>query len=251
MNFSNIRQLSILWVCAFIAAFSLHVGLGARFYFQKSGVSNGTLSQTIMLTFVQDEKTINLDANTDFLDSNADIPDVSTYTEVLHPDLEQESELPESVNEIQSEEVQNTTEKDDFITPVPEIKRKTTVEKIKRKSKAVTEKLDKKGAHLITAGNVVSPESALLAKWLAKVQAQLEKQKNYVVKRRISRAKGTVQLEFKISEQGDIFSSRVVRSSDDEELDRLAMTALQRVGSVPPPPPSKVNKIIRISLIFN
>lgn len=77
------------------------------------------------------------------------------------------------------------------------------------------------------------------------------KAKNYVIGQRTSGAKGTVKLEFRVHEQGNIFSSRVVVSAGDPALDRLAMVALQRVGFFPPPPPSKVNKIIRVSLIFS
>ncbi|WP_455475664.1 TonB family protein [Bartonella sp. B17] len=256
MDFANIRRSLILWISAFVGAISLHVGLGAQFYFRSAGVSNGTLSQTmqtIMLTFVQDQESVNPDINTDLQNVDADTSNVNTDPEVLQSNfLKQESKILESVDEVQSEEVKNTLEKNDFTVPIPKVEHKMPAKK--RRTKAVTKQLDAKVVHTPTInydGNAATLENALLAEWLAKVQAQLEKQKNYVVRQRTSRAKGTVQLEFRVHEQGDIFSRRIVSSSGDKELDRLAMAALQRVGTVPFPPPSKVNKIIRVSLIFS
>lgn len=69
---------------------------------------------------------------------------------------------------------------------------------------------------------------------VSKSTVAIRKAKNYVVGQRTSRAKGTVKLEFRVHERGGIFSSRVVVSAGDPELDRLAMAALQRVGSFPP-----------------
>ncbi|MFT4360926.1 energy transducer TonB [Bartonella bacilliformis] len=98
--------------------------------------------------------------------------------------------------------------------------------------------------------NAKALDDALSTKWLAEVQAQLEKQKKYIMKHRIRRVKGVVRLEFKVHEQGNIFASRIVLSSGDQELDRLAMAAVQRVV-VPSPPLSKINEAIRVFLIFN
>ncbi|WP_455474487.1 energy transducer TonB family protein [Bartonella sp. B30(2025)] len=254
MDFANIRQSSILWICAFVGAFSLHVGLGAKFYFKNTGVGNGTLSQTIMLTFAQDQEIINLDINPDLSSFDTDT-DVHTEPEVLQSDfLESESKISESVGEDQTEEVQDIVEKNNLTIPVPKIEHKIPAQKPIQKIKTVVKQFDKQTRHRSIASyddDAGARENALLVEWLAKVQVQLEKQKNYVVRQRTSRAKGTVQLEFRVREQGDIFSSRIVLSSGDKELDRLAMTALQRVKTVPLPPPSKVNKIIRVSLIFS
>ncbi|MBB5073578.1 protein TonB [Bartonella callosciuri] len=258
MNFANTKRLLTLWLSAFICAFSLHLAVGAQFYFYNTGVRNSTLSSPIMLTFAQE--TFYPDVNTDLSDINTDLSNISTEPEVLQPHLSgQESKILESVDEIQQEESHHHMEQDDFATlkslqkslsqkeernilaekPIPKtVVKQSTVKTIR--SSTTTQ-----------GGNAVARENALLVEWLAKVQAQLERQKEYVVGQRISRAKGTVKLEFRVHEQGHIFSSRVVVSAGDRELDRLAMTALQRVGTFPPPPPSKVNKIIRVSLIFS
>ncbi|WP_034460182.1 energy transducer TonB family protein [Bartonella koehlerae] len=259
MNFSDTRWLLALWIVAFFVAFFLHIVLGAQFYFPSNGVRNGTLSSTIMLTFAQEIVYPDNDANTPNLD--AGLSNLSTEPEVLQPDFpEQESEILKSEDEVQPEEPQQNGEKNDFslLKPLkesfpPKVEHKAFIKKpipifktvlkhsIVEARSSTTNKVSRTAAH----------EDALLVKWLAKVQAQLERQKNYVVKQRTSGEKGTVKLEFRVHEQGNIFSSRVVVSAGDPELDRLAMTALQRVGSFPPPPPSKVNKIIRVSLIFS
>ncbi len=260
MNFASIRRLLILWVGAFICAFFLHIALGAQFYFHTTGVSNDIRSPTIMLTFVQE--TVYSDADTDLPDIDTDLSNVSTEAEVLQPDLiEQELEILEPVDKVQPEELKHTMEKDDFTvlkslekTFSQKVEHKTPDKKSILMSKAMVKQPPVKAVRSSTnsqGGDTAALEDALLVEWLAKVQAQLETQKKYVVEQRISRAKGTVKLEFRVHKQGNIFSSRVVVSAGDPELDRLAMTALHRVGSFPPPPPAKVNKIIRVSLVFS
>ncbi|WP_208441470.1 energy transducer TonB family protein [Bartonella raoultii] len=258
MIFAKTRRLLTLWVGGFICAFSLHIALGAQFYFYNTGIGSDMLSSPIMLNFTQES--LYLDFDTDSVDIDADLSNVSTEQEILQPDLpEQESEILEAMDEVQPEEFQHTVEKDDLTvlksledslpqTSEHEVHIKKTIPKtvIKRPTvKAV------RSSRTIKGGDMAAREDALLIEWLAKVQTQLEKQKSYVVGQRISRTKGTVTLEFRVHEQGSIFSSRIVVSASDPELDRLAMAALQRIGSFPPPPPSKVNKIIRVSLIFN
>ncbi|WP_375641559.1 MULTISPECIES: energy transducer TonB [unclassified Bartonella] len=256
MNFANTKQLLTLWIGAFVGAFFLHVLLGAQFYFQSTGVSNGLLSSEIMLTFVQE--TIYPDVDTDLPDIHTE-SDIHTEPEVLRTDLlEQESEELESVDEVQSEEPQHMAEQDDLKSleePLPQkVEHKAFIKKTIPTPKAVVKRSNAKvvrSSSTNKGGGTAGLEDTLLMEWLAKVQSQLERQKNYVVGQRTSRAKGTVKLEFMVHERGSIFSSRVVVSAGDPELDRLAMAALQRVGSFPPPPPSKVKKIIRVSLIFS
>lgn len=263
MNFSDTRRLLALWIGAFFGAFFFHIALGAQFYFPSIGVRNGTLSSTIMLTFAQE--TVYPDVDTNMPDLNADLSDLSTEPsiepEMLQPDLsEQESEILEPEDEVQPEEPQWNGEKNDFslLKPVkeslpPKVEHKVFIKKpIPILKTAVKHSIvEPRSSTTSQISRIAALEDALLMKWLAKVQAQLEKQKNYVIGQRTSGAKGTVKLEFRVHEQGNIFSSRVVVSAGDPELDRLAMVALQRVGSFPPPPPSKVNKIIRVSLIFS
>ncbi|WP_345118633.1 TonB family protein [Bartonella pachyuromydis] len=260
MIFVNTRRLLALWIGGFICAVSLHMALGAQFYFSDTGVGNGMLSSPIMLTFVQEP--LYSDVDTDSPDIDTDLSNVSTEPEVLPLDFsEQDSEISEAVDEVQSEDLQYTVEKDDFNVlksledPFPQKDEHKVHDK-----KAVPQKAMLKQPTVIKSvrssvaaqgGDTAARADALLREWLTKVQAQLEKQKSYVVGQRISRTKGTVTLEFRVHEQGSVFSSRVVASAGDLELDRLAIAALQRVGSFPPPPPSKVNKIIRVSLIFN
>ncbi len=256
MNFENTTQLLTLWIGAFVGALFLHVLLGAQFYFQSTGVSNGLLSSEIMLTFVQE--TIYPDVDTDLSDIHTE-SDINTEPKVLQSDLlEKESEELESVDEVQSEEPQHMVEQDDLKSleePLPQkVEHKAFIKKTIPMPKAVVKRSNAKVVRSSSTNKGVSTaglEDMLLMEWLAKVQSQLERQKNYIVGQRTSRAKGTVKLEFMVHKKGSIFSSRVAVSAGNPELDRLAMAALQRVGSFPPPPPSKVNKIIRVSLIFS
>ncbi|MCZ2328522.1 TonB family protein [Bartonella sp. F02] len=263
MNFANTKHLSILWIGAFFIAFSLHVVLGVQLYFQNIGVSSDVVSPVMTITFVQEI------THTDFDRENIDADlDRGMDPEVQQFDFfkqDQEMLVPE-INEFKLEEtplenLQPVAQKNDFIASqslkqnlAPEMTRKIIVKKTSEISKIV-----KKQHHDVKAArshvsaqknNAATLEDMLLMQWLTKVQEQLEKQKQYVVRQRISYAKGTVQLEFRVHEHGYIVSRRIARSSGDKDLDRLAMAALQRVGILPPPPLSKVNKIIRVSLIF-
>ncbi|MCZ2158159.1 TonB family protein [Bartonella sp. 220] len=260
MIFTNTRRLLTLWVGAFICAFSLHIVLGAQFYFQNTGVSKAMLSPIVMLTVVQEAAYPDVD--TDFSDLEKDLSNMNTEPEELQSDLsKQESENLDTMDEVQPDELQHTEEKGDFAIlkslekPFPqEVERKVIDKKPIPIPKTIVKQSTVKRTRSSTIhqdGDSAAREDALLVEWLAKVQTQLEMQKKYVVGQRNSPAKGTVKLEFRVHEQGSIFSSRVVVSAGDPELDRLAMAALSRVGSFPPPPPSKVNKIIRVSLIFS
>ncbi|EJF78331.1 TonB family domain-containing protein [Bartonella birtlesii LL-WM9] len=255
MIFANTRRLLALWIGGFICAFSLHIALGAQFCFYSTGVSNGTPSFPIMLTFLQENLSPNFD--TDAADIDTSLSNASIDPEILQPDfLEQDSEMLEVVDKNQPEE---SYHKDDLtvlksleeLTPQKsehEVRIQKTISKIIAKRSTVKAV---RSSSAIQGGDTATREDALLIEWLAKIQEQLEKQKKYVIRQRISRTKGTVTLEFRVHEQGSIFSSRVMVSAGDPELDRLAMAVLQRVSSFPPPPPSKVNKIIRVSLIFS
>ncbi|EJF89788.1 energy transducer TonB family protein [Bartonella melophagi] len=260
MNFANTRRLSILWIGAFMSALSLHAALGVQFYFQNVNVSDSVFPPAIMLTFAQEISHPNINTNTDL--------------EILQSSvLEQEQKISElALNEVQSmesqfsekmqssQELQPVIEKNDFIiekalkkSQTSKMEHKALVKKALSVSKIAAKQSDAKSVHsfAVSEDNYTKLDDALSMQWLAKVQAQLERQKNYVMRHRTTHAKGMVQLEFKVHKQGNIFSSRIVLSSNDQELDRLAMAALQRAGILPPPPLSKENKIIRISLIFN
>ncbi|EJF75230.1 energy transducer TonB [Bartonella alsatica] len=260
MIFANMRRLLALWVGGFICAFSLHIALGAQFYFYSIGVSSGTLSSPIMLTFSQEILYPDVDINSPDIDT--ELSNTSTELEVFQPDFSgQEAEMLEAVDEVKPEELQHTVKKDEFEIiksleePLPQkAEHKAFAKEMIPISKTMVKQSTIKMARPSTisqGGDAAAREDMLLIEWLAKIQAQLERQKKYVVKQRVSRTKGTVTLEFKVSKQGSISSSRVMVSSGDPKLDRLAMAALQRAGSFPPPPLSKVNKIIRVSLIFS
>ncbi|MCZ2203825.1 energy transducer TonB family protein [Bartonella sp. A05] len=241
MNCTNIERLATLWIGAFVGAFSLHIALGALFYFQNAGVSGGTLAPVVMLTFAEEIIHPNVDTTLEEQQLEESQPEVLELEESKLEELE--SEEPE-LEKLQPEE-SHIVEKNDFIAPKP--LKKSLPPKILPKpvAKQYKEKIARSSAVRSVENN------ALLAQWVAKVQEQLERQKNYVVDQRTSNVKGTVQLEFRVHEQGNIFAGRIALSSGDPELDRLAMEVLQRVGVFPPPPLSMVNKTIRVSLIFS
>ncbi|WP_455477413.1 TonB family protein [Bartonella sp. B41] len=260
MNLFNTERLLILWASSFICALLLHVMLVMQFYFQNIGVSKGAFSPTIMLTLTQEA--VYLNSNEDFLnDNDMNLSNIDTVPETSNPDsLEQEFEVLEQAEEIQQKDSQHTEENGfvlskPFEKPIPQnMEDKSFVKKQLPKPKTLAKRSNAKVMHSSSSAtnwNAGVLESTLSEKWLAKIQEQLERQKKYAVGQRTGAAKGTAQLEFRVREQGNIFSSRIVRSTGNQELDKLAMEVLQRVGTFPPPPPSEVNKIIRVSLIFS
>lgn len=247
MNRINMARFSILglWMAAFVAAFLLHLGLGISLYLQSISVGMSVLQPAIMLTFANER-----------IDTTAHA--------VLDHDLDKDSgELPsklleskQSEEEIHSKEPQAIEKKGAFIeqrflrrVPPRKVKRK----EISKKELSMSGKRDTKKMRSSVAdkeGSIGAFGSVLSSQWLEKVRERLEVQKNYIIRHRIGYEKGTVQLEFRVNGHGEIFSNRIRYSSGDQELDLLAMTALKRVGLLPPPPRSEVEKIIRISLIF-
>ncbi|KZM37866.1 energy transducer TonB [Bartonella bacilliformis] len=266
MNDAITERLSTLWVGAFIVALSLHVALGVQFYFQNVGAHNYIVSPSIMLAFEQEiiHPDLSIDTDLEVLQDDFVKLDHDMLEPVLHETQPEEfSPLEETLSseKFQStEELQSITEKNDFMVPKPlkkssplEREQENIIQKSSSVLKAKIRKSDEKTIDSFTSSkqnNAEALDDALSKKWLAEVQAQLERQKKYIMRQRIRRVKGVVRLEFKVHEQGNIFASRIALSSGDQELDRLAMAALRRVV-VPPPPLSKMNETIRVFLIFN
>jgi protein TonB len=74
------------------------------------------------------------------------------------------------------------------------------------------------------------------AKWQAKVLAWLNRHKRYPSGPKSRHEQGSVRVAFTIDASGRITSSRVTRSSGNDELDRAALDMVRRSSPVPAPP---------------
>lgn len=75
-------------------------------------------------------------------------------------------------------------------------------------------------------------------KWVAKLQAHVERQRRFLSRRMGSGARGTVSISFVIDPTGRVLSARISGSSGDAKLDQLALQTVQRASPVPAPPPA-------------
>ncbi|ALE04010.1 energy transducer TonB [Bartonella ancashensis] len=259
MSYANIERLSVVWICAFFVAIFLHFAFWMQFYFHKMSVASrqgDVFFPTVMLTFTQEGAQSDLDEefHSDFLDFGKDSQEMLEL--VAYED---------GSKEIQSfEEQEFISNRSDFI--VQEFQKKASLpeeksevgEESKVEELSITQKNQRNKGHTETAqlstfgkhNSTRMYDNTLLAQWFAKLQAQLERQKKYLMRKRIRHVNGIVQLEFKVQEQGEVVFYRIAQSSGNNELDHLAIVALQR-ASFPPPPYSNINEKIRVSLIFN
>lgn len=94
---------------------------------------------------------------------------------------------------------------------------------------------------------------ASTAKWNSKLQAHLERNKRYLLRRFGSSNKGIVGLNFTIDPAGNVLSTRVQRSSGNQKLDQLALEMVKRASPMPVPPPAiaKPRLPINVPVKFN
>lgn len=76
------------------------------------------------------------------------------------------------------------------------------------------------------------------AKWSAKLQAHLERQKRFVERRSGVRGRGVAQLSFVIDPVGNVLSARIAGSTGNNQLDQMALDLVKRASPVPAPPPA-------------
>jgi len=83
-------------------------------------------------------------------------------------------------------------------------------------------------------------ESNAVPTWKRQVVRQLERNKRYPAAAQARDEKGVAQLEFSIDRQGHLRSSRIVRSSGSDVLDRETLELVKRAEPFAAPPPAIV-----------
>ncbi|EKT60953.1 TonB family protein [Providencia sneebia] len=98
----------------------------------------------------------------------------------------------------------------------------------------------------IMAGKNVNGENQI---YLAKVRAEIERNKKYPRQARQRRVSGRVGVEIIIDNQGNIIDAQVVKSSGNTSLDNSALTAARQARSSGPPPKTFA-KVIKMQIEF-
>ena len=82
------------------------------------------------------------------------------------------------------------------------------------------------------------PSAAQVASWHRKVALQIERNKGYPVAARARRETGIAEVAFSIDRQGQVVSSRIVRTSKSAALDQETLDTVKRAQPFPQPPPN-------------
>ncbi|MBI3701668.1 MAG: energy transducer TonB [Afipia sp.] len=81
-------------------------------------------------------------------------------------------------------------------------------------------------------------DSNAVPTWKRQVATKLERNKKYPSAAQAREEKGVVQLEFSVDRQGHLKSSRIVKSSGSDTLDRETLDLVQRAQPFAAPPPA-------------
>jgi protein TonB len=91
--------------------------------------------------------------------------------------------------------------------------------------------------------------SNALADWKTRVVGLLERNKRYPSA--ANGEKGVAQVEFRITRQGNVVSTRIVKSSGSAPLDQETLDLVRRVQPFPPPPPEMPGATVGLMLPMN
>lgn len=91
-------------------------------------------------------------------------------------------------------------------------------------------------APMQTQFNLVS--SNAIPTWTRQVASKLERNKRYPAAAQAKGERGVTELEFSVDRQGHLVSSRIVRSSGSDSLDRESLDLVRRAQPFTPPPAS-------------
>jgi protein TonB len=91
-------------------------------------------------------------------------------------------------------------------------------------------------ASATTAPTAAAARKAQLVSWKRKLALHLQRSKRYPREAQIHRETGTSKVSFVIDRHGHVVSSKIVKGSGSEALDRETLALLQRAQPLPEPP---------------
>jgi periplasmic protein TonB len=92
---------------------------------------------------------------------------------------------------------------------------------------------------------------ASVATWRSQIVTILEHNKRYPSEARARGEQGVTRLAFSIDAQGQLLTSRIVKSSGSAALDAETLALVQRAQPFPPPPPEIAGSELTVPFSFN
>ena len=172
----------------------------------------------------------------------AENPEVVIPLPMKRPAVE---EKPQQVAEVQKKEPPK--QKKPEFKPVP----KKTVAKDKKNQRSSAPAVAAESGKTFAAsrsGATAGNPGMSSAKWSAKVQAHLERQKRFLQRKSGARGRGVAQLNFVIDAGGNVLSARIITSTGNAQLDQLTLDMAHRASPVPAPPPAIAKARIPITV---
>ncbi|EKF18327.1 energy transducer TonB [Nitratireductor pacificus] len=128
----------------------------------------------------------------------------------------------------------------------PRPQRQQAASQAARKAQVQTRQSNRNAARQTSSG----VSKAQQARWQSRLMAHLERRKRYPADARRRREQGTVYVQFRIDDNGNVRSASIARSSGYPALDQAVVALVRRASPVPKPPPG-VNKTITAPVRFN
>ncbi len=153
-----------------------------------------------------------------------------------HVEAEQPPEQPE---EKIVEKIEPKSD-DALLPPPPELKTEPPPPQEEEAPPPAPEVLPTRQAAVAAAPTQGAPNASssnLLPQWKTEIVGMLERNKRYPSAARAHRQHGVARIAFTMDRQGNVTSTRLVRSSGSSLLDREALQIAQRAQPFPAPPP--------------
>lgn len=225
---SATRRDLLHWSICFIAMLSLHGAVAAALL--QASADEGDTFDTVTA--------IEVDFTTESF-RDAEARDVAPGEEQMQTD---EAPPPQEKAEVKTEKepepeppLPEVAEPDVALETPPEQK-KQEEEKKEDKEKTPNAAPPLVAASATTAPTAAAARKAQLVSWKRKLARHLQRSKRYPREAQIHRETGTSKVSFVIDRHGHVVSSKIVKGSGSDALDRETLELLQRAQPLPEPP---------------
>ena len=226
-RYRNMTRNELLrWGTCFVAMLSLHGAVaGALLMTPEEGDTFDTVTA------------IEVDFTTESF-RDAEARDVAPGEEQMQTD---EAPPPQEKAEVKTEKVPEpepplpqVAEPDVALETTPEKKQEEEKKEEKEKTPNATPPLV--AASATTAPTAAASRKAQIVSWKRKLALHLQRSKRYPHEAQKRHETGTSRVSFVVDRQGHVISSRIVKGSGSDALDRETLDLLQRAQPLPKPP---------------
>ena len=227
-RYRNVTRNELLrWGTCFVAMLSLHGAVAAALLMTPAEGDTFDTTTAIEVDFTTES----------FRDAEA--RDVAPGEEQMQTD---EAPPPQEKAEVKTEKVPEPepplpqVAEPDVALEVPPEQKKQEEEKKEEKEKTPNATPPLVAASATTAPTAAASRKAQLVSWKRQLALHLQRCKRYPREAQSHRETGTSKVTFVVDRQGHVVSSRIVKGSGSEALDRETLELLQRAQPLPEPP---------------